>query len=378
MNTPNALPFSPAAYAYTPTLAVPADLDEQAQLFIKRTEERLEQLLEQRRHTLLGDAARHLCLAPGAKRARPLLTFLFGAAAIDAAGEEMDDDKLEFLINASVCIELMHSASLMHDDVVDNGSLRRGRPTVNAQFGNTAAVLSGDLALSIALRAAARLPVVFLEQCFAVIEEMSQAAIDEIRARGDALMPLDAWRQMAMGKTGALFGLCGFAGGLVASYRPKRAVQNIDVQTRSVAERFDMVGRLLGIAFQLADDVDDISGDDKQDHLGDVVEQNPSYPVLWAAQHDASLLARLEQLWHGGSPSAPTASTTTTTTTSNATMPALLLEIEQQLHQSGALDESRRIITQEVRTACTLLGDNAAHPALRAIAAWACSLGVRP
>ena len=86
-------------------------------------------------------AARHLCLKAG-KRARPMLMKIFG----DTLG--VPEVKL---IDPAVAAELIHAASLLHDDVVDNGMFRRGKPTVNARWGNIVAVMSGDLLLSGAL-----------------------------------------------------------------------------------------------------------------------------------------------------------------------------------------------------------------------------------
>ncbi|HME91122.1 MAG TPA: polyprenyl synthetase family protein, partial [Myxococcaceae bacterium] len=79
--------------------------------------------------TLMG-AARHLCLGGGGKRARPMMVRLFGEAC-SAPGEH--------LVPVAVGAELIHSASLLHDDVVDAGMFRRGRPTVNARWGNIVA-----------------------------------------------------------------------------------------------------------------------------------------------------------------------------------------------------------------------------------------------
>src|SRR5262249_60233019 len=85
--------------------------------------------------TLLN-AGRHLCIGSGGKRVRPTMVHLFGLAA--GAPETG-------LLNVAVAAELVHSASLLHDDVVDAGMYRRGRPTVNALWGNVVAVMGGEL-----------------------------------------------------------------------------------------------------------------------------------------------------------------------------------------------------------------------------------------
>src|SRR5947207_11516936 len=89
--------------------------------------------------SVLRDAARRLSVASGAKRVRPRLCAFFGEAV--GAPEEG-------LIDLAVAAELIHAGSLLHDDVVDEGTLRRGVPTANAAWGNLVAVLSGDLCLT--------------------------------------------------------------------------------------------------------------------------------------------------------------------------------------------------------------------------------------
>ena len=97
----------------------------------------------------LEEAARHLCLADGAKRTRPRLVQLF-AKAVDAPAD--------VAIDVAVSAELIHAASLLHDDVIDEGSQRRGQPTANRVWGNLPAVLAGDLILSRAIQRLLRWP----------------------------------------------------------------------------------------------------------------------------------------------------------------------------------------------------------------------------
>src|SRR5687767_6338454 len=111
------------------------------QAFLQKIEARLQHVLQDGGSAdLLTTAAAHLCLN-GGKRLRPRLVHWFGAA-VDADTRRLAD--------AAAAAELIHCASLLHDDVVDAGTLRRGQPTVNVLWGNTAAVLSGDLVLSLA------------------------------------------------------------------------------------------------------------------------------------------------------------------------------------------------------------------------------------
>ena len=181
----------------------------------------------------LMEAARHLCIGTGGKRARPLLVRLFGGAV--GVGPER-------LVDVAVAAEMIHSASLLHDDVVDASALRRARPTVNARWGNIVAVMSGDLILSTALFRLAQLDARLGQTSLAVVTEMTRAAIAEVEARGNLSLSLERLRYIAEGKTGSLFGWCGSAAATLAG-------------TPEAAERFDRFGRRLGVAFQIADDI---------------------------------------------------------------------------------------------------------------------------
>lgn len=226
-------------------------------------------------HPLLQAAARQLCLAPGAKRARPLLSLLFA---------EMTGAEPQAMAEVAVAIELIHSASLLHDDVVDEGALRRGRPTANATFGNAVAVLAGDHLLSSALLKLAPFPRELTTRAIEVVAEMSLAAVIEVEARGNVALPIATWREMAIGKTGALFGLCGFAAGLLAG-KP------------AFGARLEEVGRRLGLAFQMQDDLDDLAAGDKEDRCGDLRERTPTFPQLLACLDLPEQQERIARLW---------------------------------------------------------------------------------
>lgn len=232
---------------------------------------------------VLLDGARHLCFGGGAKRVRPLLVRSFGRAA--GAPEAA-------LVDLGVAAELIHAASLLHDDVVDGGTVRRGRPTVNAREGNVVAVLAGDLVLS---RAMARLrphPAEIVHRAVQVVAEMSAAALAEVQQRGRADLPLEAWREVAEGKTGRLFGWCGDAAARVAG-------------DPAAGERFAVAGRHLGVAFQLADDLADLLPDGAgaggaKDRFADLRNANPSYPSIVAAQRSPAVRAQIAAAWSAG------------------------------------------------------------------------------
>jgi heptaprenyl diphosphate synthase len=224
----------------------------------------------------LMEAARHLCLGAGGKRARPLLVRLFGGAlGVDAAR----------LVDVAVAAEMIHSSSLLHDDVVDAGMYRRARPTVNARWGNIVAVMSGDLILSTALLRLAELDGRLGQSSLSVVAEMTRAAIAEVEARGNLDLSFERLRYIAEGKTGSLFGWCGSAAATLAG-QP------------DAAQRFDAFGRRLGVAFQIADDIRDVLGTDPgKPRYADVLSGTPSLPILLAVRRDPSLRAKLKDAW---------------------------------------------------------------------------------
>jgi geranylgeranyl pyrophosphate synthase len=224
----------------------------------------------------LMEAARHLCIGTGGKRARPMLVRLFGGAVNVAP---------ETLVDVAVAAEMIHSSSLLHDDVVDAGMYRRARPTVNARWGNIVAVMSGDLILSTALHRLAHLDARLTQTALSVVVEMSRAAITEVEARGNLELPLERLRFIAEGKTGSLFGWCGSAAATLAG-QPE------------AARRFDLFGRRFGVAFQIADDIRDVLGTDPgKPRYADVLSGTPSLPILLAVARDGTLKTKLKDAW---------------------------------------------------------------------------------
>ncbi len=249
--------------------------------FINTFEKYLHQVLNDPRHAqaeprVLMDASRHLAFADGAKRMRPMLVNHFGDMAALAA---------EARIRLAVAGELIHTASLLHDDVVDDGSERRGRPTANARWHNSVAVLSGDLVLCIALEQLESLPQKITIEAIELVAEMTRAAMLEVRSRRRQDWTLDDWTVVARGKTGALLAWCGAAPAL-ATDQPELAL------------RLKRCGHHLGIAFQLADDLVDLTGIEAgKDSLNDLRQANPSYIVGLAREMDPDLRRRIDNAW---------------------------------------------------------------------------------
>jgi octaprenyl-diphosphate synthase len=267
--------------------------------------------------TLMG-AARHLCMGGGGKRARPMMVRLFGDACNAPA---------EHLVPVAVGAELIHSASLLHDDVVDAGMFRRGRPTVNARWGNIVAVMSGDILLTTALGKLAKIDTRVTQEAILTVAEMTRAAIAEVEARGDVNLPLDRLRCIAEGKTGALFGWCGIAAALLAGDQEARG-------------RFSGFGRRLGVAFQIADDIRDLTGlDQGKPQYADLQSRTPSLPILLAARRDDSFRRRLRESW-----------------TFAAMTPDRVCELGTAVVCSGAIEAAIDLMNVEIEAAVDALG----------------------
>jgi geranylgeranyl pyrophosphate synthase len=243
------------------------------QVFIGKVQQRIERALWKAPSgsmpsSSLEQAAHKLLLSPDAKRAR--------AGLVGQVGK-MVGAKEDALIDLAAAVELIHGASLLHDDVVDESGLRRGKPTANATRGNAFAVLCGDLVLSRAMQVLMPYGNELIDDAVEVVEEMTRAALVEIEDRGGLDVPLSRWRAMAEGKTGALFALCG-----------KLPCRLVDDDDR--AERLSTAFRSIGVAFQIVDDLNDLSGKDQTKPRGqDVREKNPSLPILLARAADREL-----------------------------------------------------------------------------------------
>ena len=277
----------------------------------------------------LLEAGARAALFPGGKRARPLLARRFASIAQPPA---------DALLDAAAAIELIHAASLVHDDILDHGELRRGLPTLRVSLGPEAAVLAGDLLLCRALQLLAPYPHE-IARAAATFEEICHAATCEWQARRRLDFSLAEWRTMAEGKTGALFGLAGYVAASLAGQLER-------------ARRFDAAARALGVAFQIADDFADLVEDGSREDLARALaDGNPSFPILIAQSQDRSLVAALASWW--ADPSRPLA--------------PLLERVTSRAVRATVADA----ITTQIRQAEAILGSDASAPTLRPLLDWA-------
>jgi octaprenyl-diphosphate synthase len=220
---------------------------------------------------LVDRVAEHI-ISGGGKRLRPLIVVL-ASRACDARAETQRDTYLE----AAAFIEFIHTATLLHDDVVDGSSMRRGRDTANEVFGNQASVLVGDFVYSRAFQMMAGL------SSQRVMEIMADAT--NIIAEGEVLQLMNAndpetteqrYLEVIYRKTARLFE----AGAEVAAVLAETPLE----MQRSLAK----FGRHLGTAYQLVDDVLDYRSDPatRGKNIGDdLAEGKPTLPLIHALKH---------------------------------------------------------------------------------------------
>lgn len=209
----------------------------------------------------------HYVTKNGGKRIRPAI-FLLSAKLAGAT----DPD----LAKVGAAYELIHTASLLHDDVVDDALLRRGKPSTKVKWGNQVSVLVGDYfwAKGCALFVAHRNHHL-LDAVVRAISGLTEGVLLEISRQNDASMGEEDYLRIIRGKTAALFGACGEGAGFVAGV------------SESFVEALKRYGIDVGIAFQLADDALDYVSDESRfgKHAGvDLKEGKLTYPLIAALQ----------------------------------------------------------------------------------------------
>ncbi|HXW60874.1 MAG TPA: polyprenyl synthetase family protein [Myxococcota bacterium] len=225
----------------------------------------------------LAAIAEHLCLSDHAKRARPLLVLYFHWLFSGEVAPE--------LVKVAVAAEFIHAASLLHDDVVDEASMRRGKASANVVYGNAQAVLAGDFLLTEAFDLLRPLGRELTDRAIVVLKEMTRAALVEINARGRMDLTIDGWSRMARGKTGVLFSWCGFAAAILANSDQNK-------------ERLWALGEHIGHIFQMVDDLKDFNGDQNlKDSCQDIRNKGPSLPIILAAQMDTSIMGDFQKYY---------------------------------------------------------------------------------
>ena len=268
----------------------------------------------------LIDQIANYIVSAGGKRIRPMLVLLF-SNALGFAGRE------RFELAATV--EFIHTATLLHDDVVDESALRRGRRTANALFGNAASVLVGDFVYSRAFQmmvGAGRMRV--LEVLADATNVIAEGEVLQLMNMHDPEVTVDDYLRVIRFKTAKLFEASARLGAVLAEADP------------GVEEACAAYGRSLGTAFQLVDDLLDYEGATAQlgKNVGDDLrEGKPTLPLLIAMERGTAeqrLLLR-GAIEHGEV--------------------ARLDEVIALVRATGALEATREAARAEADKACKVL-----------------------
>jgi octaprenyl-diphosphate synthase len=210
----------------------------------------------------------HYIISAGGKRIRPALVLLF-ANAYGYQGTHHH--------SLAAIVEFIHTATLLHDDVVDESSLRRGRDTANALFGNAASVLVGDFLYSRAFQMMVTIGDMRVMQILAdATNVIAEGEVLQLMNMHDPDVTEERYLQVIRSKTAKLFEAAAQLGTLIAG--------GSDAEVEAAAE----YGRSVGTAFQLIDDVLDYSGN--SDEIGknvgdDLREGKPTLPLIYLMQH---------------------------------------------------------------------------------------------
>jgi octaprenyl-diphosphate synthase len=224
------------------------------------------------------DAARHL-VERGGKRLRPMALLLSSACfgRIPAAAREL-----------AVVAELVHSATLLHDDVIDDGGERRGVPAARVVWSNAVSVLGGDLLLVHALDRTSRSAPELMPDLIATLRRLVEGEIVQLRGRLELDVSEQTYERILHDKTASLFSFATRAGARLAG---------AGAEAEQALSQF---GEELGVAFQLVDDVIDYRGEATGKTLfTDLKEGKLTLPLVLAAAKNPDLAQPLRRIFSG-------------------------------------------------------------------------------
>jgi len=286
---------------------------------------------------LAAEIASHLATA-GGKRLRPALLFLsYGAAGGDDLGEAEP--------YAAGC-ELIHTATLLHDDVIDQGLERRGVETANERFGNVNSVLSGDYLVAHVINELLELDLVEpVQELSRVMTHLVQGEILQDEYAHNLNITSQQYLQIARLKTSSLFSYAGWAGAFLPNRDEERA------------DRLASFGEPLGVAFQMVDDVLDYQSDETgKTPLADLKQGKVNFPLILAMDSDPAIREQLEENRSSGEYSIE-----------------FLRDLRQRVRATDALRETRERAREYASRARACLqndGDNRYGEALKTVSRY--------
>lgn len=263
--------------------------------------------------------------ASGGKRVRPALTVLSNYA-VGGDGARFNS------IRMAAVMEFLHTATLVHDDIIDNAETRRNRPTVNARFGNQTAVLMGDwLYMSAFETSLAERSLPILDILTNVTRKMTEGELVQLTLLGRTDVSEEQYLDVLQRKTAYLFSACCEVGAILggASNRQQESLRDYGIK--------------LGTAFQLVDDLLDFTATTST--LGkacgvDLLEGKLTLPLIYLLEADYSALDMIQTIIHeGGYNSVPRS--------------ALIAAVER----TGALDQARARADEYASAARDLLDE---------------------
>jgi heptaprenyl diphosphate synthase len=278
---------------------------------------------------MVTEAAQHI-IAAGGKRFRPLLVVLGSHIGPHADADEV--------VKAAVVVELTHVASLYHDDVMDEAPIRRGSASANSRWGNTVAILVGDLLFARASDIVCDLGPEFVRLQARTFSRLVQGQIAETVGPG-GMDPLDHYLRVVADKTGSLIATSALFGSKISGATPhlQRVMANF--------------GEQIGVVFQLSDDIIDITSDETGKTPGtDLREGIPTLPTLLARRSTDPGDARLRQLLD-----------------SDLHDDAAVREVLELLRRHRSIDQSREEVRRRAEAARALLEPLPTGPARDAL-----------
>ncbi len=275
----------------------------------------------------LAERAAAQLMEAGGKRLRPMCV-----ALASRVGSGFDQRALDL----AVSVELVHNATLLHDDVIDLAATRRGLPTARSEYGNAASIFGGDWLLVEALRRVHRAAVGdTFPRLLDTIETMIRAESLQLEQRGSLATSEATYFRIVEGKSAVLFSWALYAGARVGGLG--------DADSMALEE----FGTHLGVAFQLVDDLLDFTGDQRRTGKAlfiDLREGKMTYPLIVASARDPELRPLLHRIMD------------TQRNDSTPLEPMLASSLLRRLEASGALEDSRLMASQRVDAASSALG----------------------
>jgi octaprenyl-diphosphate synthase len=310
---------------------------------MQSVEEKLSSTLQ---GTMEEQAVNAMCtqvVKSGGKRLRPRLALLsFLCLDPKPSGEDMDR-----AVTFASAIELLHTATLIHDDVIDRADMRRGSPTINATDGNHAAVLAGDYMFTrafIGFNALASRPL--YSEIVSAVTALVSGELEQLREQGDFGIGRSNYYRTIYCKTGALFSVSCCGAALLQDAR------------REQVEALRNYGRLLGEGFQIADDILDYSAASPvtgKNTGEDLADGRVTLPLIIALEEAGDQRGSLEEAARAND----------------------LAAVKDFMRKCGALEKAQACADESARSAAAALSVLPDSPARRALESLAASAARR-